>query len=752
MKSTPVSLADAAPAKASGLMGLRTAVSLVAILATAGCVTVDPAPPPLHAQNVRPDGSLTVARQAADGRFVSGPQEVQTAATGARTSREPSALGRDPQTGVSLASEKQMGAEPLRSVGTGRFIEPTGGAMSGGRGDITVQLVDVEVTDAVQQVIGDIMGSNYVVEDVIPGRVTIQTSYPVNRRTLMGLLSSALAARGAVIIQDDGFYRIALAAKAGNSAGAISYGGNANSAQVGPGVQVVPLSYVSAAEMAKIIAPLAGENAIARIDTNRNVLILRSDAREIDSMLDLVEMFDVDWMDGMSFSMITLRHSSANDIAQELRTVFTPPGTTAAESVVRFVPIERLNSILAISPQADYLDRIDSWVSRLDRYGLQAGQGFYVIPIQHRPATEIAELLQGALSLGGNAANRTASDAAIAPGLTTVESATTGFEEGGSPQPVAGGPVNGSSELRVFADDANNSLVVLASTDQFQLIERVVDQLDVTPNQVLLEATIAEVTLRDDLAYGLTWFLRSGEFDVAFSDSPSGAVAQAFPGFSVLFSGEDARAALSAVASVTDVKVLSSPSLMVLDNRTASLQVGDQVPIVTQSAVSVLNPDAPIVNSVTLRDTGVILNVTPRVNDGGLVMLDIEQEVSDVVATQTSGIDSPTIQQRRISTSVAVNNGDSIALGGMIRDRVTDVDTKVPLLGDIPLLGRVFRSSEDRTERTELLVLITPRVITNPDRARQATSDLRRQMQAVSREISLSALANIVDEAVSEEQ
>lgn len=729
--------ADGSPARRMAARGLFTAVSAMALVASAGCVTVDDAPRLLAGAP-----ALSGPGLAANFDQTSGPQEAQSPAT-----RQPGVIVRDSQSGVSLASETQVDVPNLRSVGTGRFTEPTAGAQMSGRGDITVQLVDVEVTDAVQQIVGDIMGSNYVVEDVIPGRITIQTSYPVNRRTLMGLLSSALSARGAVIIQEDGFYRIALAAKAGNAAGSVSYGAAGNSAHVGPGVQVVPLSYVSAAEMAKIIAPLAGEEAIARIDINRNMLILKSDAREIETMLELVEMFDVDWMNGMSFSLVTLKHSSANDIAQELRTVFTPPGATAADGIVRFVPIERLNSILAISPQGDYLDRIDDWINRLDRYGLQAGQGFYVIPIQHRPATEIAELLQGSLSLGGNTRDSGAGDLAVPPGMTAVANSTDGFAEGADPGALTGAaPAARGSELRVFADDANNSLVVLASTEQFQLIERVVTQLDVTPNQVLLEATIAEVTLRDDLAYGLTWFLRSGEFDVAFSDSPSGAVAQAFPGFSVLFSGEDARAALSAVASVTDVKVLSSPSLMVLDNRTASLQVGDQVPIVTQSAVSVLNPDAPIVNSVTLRDTGVILNVTPRVNDGGLVMLDIEQEVSDVVATQTSGIDSPTIQQRRISTSVAVNNGDSIALGGMIRDRKTDVSTKVPLLGDIPLLGRAFRSTEDRTERTELLVLITPRVITNPDRARQATSDLRKQMQAVSREIALNALTNIADD------
>ena len=256
--------------------------------------------------------------------------------------------------------------------------------------------------------------------------------------------------------------------------------------------------------------------------------------------------------------------------------------------------------------------------------------------------------------------------------------------------------------------------------------------LDVTPNQVMLEATIAEVTLRDDLSYGLNWFLESGEFDLSFSAADTGAIASNFPGFSALFTGENGRAVLNAVASVTDVKVLSSPTLMVLDNRTATLQVGDQVPIVTQTAVSTNDPNAPIVNSVELRDTGVILKVTPRVNEGGRVMLDIEQEVSDVIETKTSGIDSPTIQQRKIKTSVAVDNGSSVALGGLIRDRVTEGATKIPLLGDIPGLGELFRSTTKKNERTELVVLITPRVVGGMEDATRVTNELRDKMRAVS--------------------
>jgi general secretion pathway protein D len=170
---------------------------------------------------------------------------------------------------------------------------------------------------------------------------------------------------------------------------------------------------------------------------------------------------------------------------------------------------------------------------------------------------------------------------------------------------------------------------------------------------------------------------------------------------------------------------------MVQDNRTATLQVGDQVPVVTQSSVSVTDPDAPIVNSVSLRDTGIILNVTPRVNDSGLVVLDIDQEVSDVVATQSSGIDSPTIQQRRISTSVSVRDGQTIALGGLMRERLSDTESKIPLLGDLPMLGKLFSTTNTESQRTELLILITPRVVRSTNDSLTVTDDLVRRMKSI---------------------
>ena len=201
------------------------------------------------------------------------------------------------------------------------------------------------------------------------------------------------------------------------------------------------------------------------------------------------------------------------------------------------------------------------------------------------------------------------------------------------------------------------------------------------------------------------------------------------PGFNAIFSNSSGvRVALNALSSVTDVNVVSSPSLLVLDNREALLNVGDKVPIATQSAVTVDDPGAPIVNSITQQDTGVILGIRPRVSSTGRIILEIQQEVSDVIETLTSGIDSPTIQQRIINTTVAVDDGQTIVLGGLIRSRESKIRAKVPILGDIPLLGALFRNTTDIDERTELVIFITPRVIRDPMAARQITEEFRDQL------------------------
>lgn len=619
-------------------------------------------------------------------------------------------------TGVPVSDAGEQGFEGFEIIGTATPQDTA--AQAPGRGSITINLVDVPAADAVQQVLGGILRENYVIETQLQGDVTLQTSRPVTRDGALRLLASVLASRNAELVDAGDFYRIT------------SIGRGELGSAGGTGGRVIAPRYVSAESLKSIFASRADATLSVEVDPVRNILVLRGNPGSVAEAERLAAIFDVNWMRSMSFAAVPVSYTSPSQLVNDLETVLGAGSGGPLAGIVRFVPLDRLNSVVVVSPQPAYIAEGRAWIERLDRSGGQGGQRLFVIPIQNRAATDVAAILTETL---GSDSGFGSQDAGLRPGDQPLFSSTSA--DGGEGIATGAIAIAGSRPnmpaARIIADDTNNSIVILASTEQLGIIESAIARLDSMANQVFLEATIAEVTLTDSLSYGLTWFFQSGEFRTTFSDVSTGAVASQFPGFSVLFSGSDGRAALSAIAGVTDVKILSAPSLMVLDNRTATLQVGDQVPIVTQSAVSVTNPEAPIVNSVSLKDTGIILNVTPRVNDGGLVMLEIDQEVSDVVSTSTSGIDSPTIQQRRISTSVSVRDGESVALGGLMRERLSDTQTKLPLLGDIPLLGNLFTTKSTTSTRTELLVMITPRVVRSTDASLAVTDDLVRRMKTI---------------------
>jgi general secretion pathway protein D len=287
----------------------------------------------------------------------------------------------------------------------------------------------------------------------------------------------------------------------------------------------------------------------------------------------------------------------------------------------------------------------------------------------------------------------------------------------------------------ITADEANNAVVVYATPRNYAVIEDALRKLDVPPLQVMIDASVSEVTLNHQLQYGIQWSFRSGNSSAALTQGTTSTPVQNFPGFSYMYAGGSVTAVLNALAQITDVKVLSAPKLMVLNNHTATIDVGEEVPISTGSAISTVAGGAPIVNSIDYRQTGIILKVTPRVNSGGLVLLDIAQEVSDVLPQNTasansgSGIVSPTFEERKVSTSVAVQDGETVALGGLIKNEIQKGRSTIPLLGDIPILGHLFGDTTGGLLRTELIVTLTPRVVRTPVDARAITEERRGKIE-----------------------
>jgi len=658
---------------------------------------------------------------------------------------------------------------PVIERGTGRFVGAPGRAANAtitrdAAGEVTLNVVDADLREVVRMVLQDALGANYVIDPSVQGTITVQTSQPVPPEDLAPILDAVLRINGAALVRDGELYQVVPIELAMISGATPTIYPLPEAGMPGFGIQVVPLRFISAAEAARVLEPFAPPGGTIQMDPARNLLLLAGAPRELDTLNDLVATFDVDWLAGMSFGLFPLTSAAAGEVALELEALFAGPEAEPLAGVVRFLPIERLNAVLVISSQPGYLDRAQSWIARLDRVGEGERPQVYVYPVQNGRAADLAGVLSE--TFGIEAATVGPSDL-LAPGLEPVGIGSSGFalgesgiegdaelDEGRRRPPTtgarlgAGAGASGVERLtpgqlesafegivRIVADESTNSLVVRAAPQAYKEIEAALRQLDIVPLQVLLEATIAEVSLRDELRYGVEWFFRYG--DVSFTSSTgltdiagSGPLAPPL-GFAALFANADVRAVFNALEEVTDVNVISSPQLMVLDNQTARLQVGDQVPIATQSAVSVIDPDAPVVNSIEQRDTGVILSVTPRVNASGLVIMEVEQETSDVVPTTTSRIDSPTIRQRRVASTVAVQSGETVVLGGLIQDGLDEGSTGIPVLQNLPVIGPLFGVRSNTARRTELLVVITPRVIRNPDQARAVTEELRQRLRAL---------------------
>jgi general secretion pathway protein D len=644
-----------------------------------------------------------------------------------------------PGTGAFTGTERLHRAEP---------------AAAGDESSITLNFVNTDVKDVAKAVLGDYLKLNYEIGANVQGTVTIQTSQPLKHSQVLPALEQALRLNGMTIVDSHGIYKVLPLADAPRLA-RVSPAGPRSKSDIGYGIDIVPVHYVGAAEMQKLLEPLSPASGIIHADTARNVLLIEGTAEERQTLRDDVALFDADWLSGMSFAIFTPSYTDADELTKELNQVMGGLNSPVG-GLVQLVPIQRLNAVLAISHQAKYLEHLRAWVNRLDRPGQGSDKRIYIYSVQNGRASDLANTL-GKLLFGGSGSSSSArptggsaANSSFEPGLnpppatTTSMSSTGGLQSSGgastaptTSQPSEGVSVAGNApglgNLSITADETNNALAILATPQQYGTIEQALRKLDAAPLQVLLEAAIAEVTLTNDTKYGVQYFYQPNSANqIVLSDSGASSIAQSFPGFSYMFSnGNNIKVILDAIATVTHVEVVSSPEVMVLNNQTANLQVGDRIPIITQQAVSTVSGDAPIVNSVEYEDTGVILKVTPRVNRGGMVMLDISQEVSEVASATTSGIQSPTIQERKISSSVAVQDNETIVLGGLISDTHSTTKSGIPYLQDVPLLGNLFRDTGINKDRTELMVLITPHVVDDIRKARKVTDELRHRLPAV---------------------
>ncbi|MSP42069.1 MAG: type II secretion system protein GspD [Alphaproteobacteria bacterium] len=671
-------------------------------------------------------GAALLAGCADDRRQVSHKPESASAAVVRETGAAP------PATEVKLPS-----AAPAKSIE--EFYPATGATIPGSAprkalaaGDISLNFQNASIAEIAGVILGDLLKAPFTIDAGVQGNVTLNTGTPVNREALIPVLEAILSSMNAILVKQGEVYRIR------PSSGADLHGapvGAALPSGTGAGFEVFALSYIGAAEMAKLLAPLIPEGRPITVDSQRNLLIVGGTGPERQSVRETIDLFDVDAMAGQSVLLISLEHVPVKTILFELENIFGDTGKGPLAGLVRFVPVERLNALMVLSTQEGYLTQARDWVRRLDRTRRAEERTVYVYFMQHGSAPDmvktLSEIFSSAQPRGGEA-----EASGSLPQLSAEAAPSVGDAAANTPE-----------ALRITADRSKNALLIQGNERQYQQVKEVLGKLDIAPLQVMIEAQIVEVSLGDALRYGVQYFLDTGGLKTSkdsITQLTSGTSATGIApnlsgapggGFAFSLSGRSGqnRVVLDALSGLTTVNMISAPTMFVLDNQVARLRVGDEVPIITQTADGLTN-DSRTLNTVQYRSTGVLLEVTPQVNSGGMVTLQIVQEVSAAVNTQSSGsssINSPTIQQRSFLSTVGVRDGETILLGGLIREQTSKGRTGIPLLHQVPVLGNLFGRTSNSAQRTELLVMITPHVVRDSGQSRDVTAAIREKYQAI---------------------
>jgi general secretion pathway protein D len=670
------------------------------------------------------------------------------------------------------------------------------GAQPAASGDgYELNFENTPVTGVAKVVLGDILGIGYIIDPRVQGTVTLASGRPVPKSDLLFVLESALRLSGASLVRDKRGYIILPAAEAVGSGGVDA----AARGEPGYGVTVVPLQYVSATTLGKLLDSFAVKPGSVRVDASRNLVLIQGSGPDRRGAAETVLSFDADWMRGQSVGIYPVRNSTPEPVISELERIMDSGEGGLSQSLVKLQPIARLNAIMVITGKPALLKSAATWIARLDKSDT-ASTGVKVYQVRYGDARQMAALLTdifGAGRSGGaidSATNQIAPGAGVAastsevmqqgglrlggarvqPGGSSADSRLSGATTSpaipaqagsGSPSDIVasrsgpfgraavspgagaglgGGAFGGGAQgqqgailpgVRITADAVNNTLLIYANQESYRIIEQTLKQLDRPQLQVSIDATIAEITLNENLNYGVQAFLSSQDVG-AHPDKGSGLItagtnailARTLPGFNFLLGPESQpNLILNALRAVSDVKVLSTPSVVVLDNQVATLQVGDQVPVATASATVISGAGAPVVNTIDYRNTGVILRVVPRINANGNVLLDVEQEISNVAAGSAGSL-TPTVSQRRVKSSIAVASGQTVLLAGLISERSDKQRTGLPIIDQLPF-GDLLGNTNRTKQRTELIIFIRPQIIRDGVDAMRVAEEMRTKLQ-----------------------
>ena len=628
-------------------------------------------------------------------------------------------------------------------------------------GKFTVNVDQASLPEAAKLILGETLGYSYIVDPRVQGSVTLVSNGALSARELLSAFEAALRVSGAALIQSDGTFKIvALQEVLDGEMGKADLGTQVSS---GYGVSAVPLRYVNPATLMELVDSFVARSGSVRASKVGNMILIRGPAEERRALVDVVLSFDVDWMKTQTASIAILENGRPDDVAKKVDAIFADDTAAAGPNALKIIPVPRINGIIAIANSQAKVRRALNWIKRLDQASV-TDPNVYVYAVQNGNATDLSKILR-ATFMDGAAASAGAS-ADVAPNKETMAVSMNDGQSGqqqqqqqsqqqsdggdnqkipdtgdvGLSDPTTGpeDPANlaasSASATRITPNPSNNTIVIRATPQEYRKILAMLHQIDAPATQVLINTTIAEVVLNDELRYGVQAYLNNGDVGGGFFGSDARrtrngiSLKPAIPGMNFFVGAiSDPQVVIDALSGVTKVRVVSSPSVLVLENETATIKVGDQVPIQTQTLVT---DGGNSMNSFEYRDTGVILKVKPRVNANGVVTIELGQELS--AERPPDGVtvgNNPTFTQRSITSKVSVNDQQTVLLGGLISGREDGIRETVPGANKVPVLGNLIGTTDNTAKRNELIIFITPKIIRNGEEAARESQELRDKMR-----------------------
>ncbi|BBO16725.1 type II secretion system protein GspD [Candidatus Brocadia pituitae] len=603
---------------------------------------------------------------------------------------------------------------PDEFVFKGEFKKPEPAAhrpeYAGEKIDIAFNFDNAELKDVLQIILGEILNVNYILDKRVAGTINLHATGKVYKEELISMLNTLLYVYDFAVMKDGDLYRILPKAETRPETNIVVYGDKIPSYDKSIMIQIVPLQYENPKNLNATLRPFM--TSVGNIVTHGDApfIIIVEVASNMEKLLTLIKTFDMPFFAGKSMKFYDFKYADAKNVAKDLTTLAQSLGAKAgAEGEISFVPFTDTNKILVVTKVPELLPKIDLWVKNIDvpPSTLDEDTKVYVYKVQHQKAETIV------------------------PVLTQV------YSEKMAAQPKVAGKQQPEA-MKIVADPKTNTIVVKALPTDYRAIKSIIEAVDATPQQVFIEALILEIRLDDNLKYGTQWlydnlngltagglYNSAGAVEKITVPGVAHTVGQPF----LRYKDQNFDVLIEILATNRNVKVLSVPHLLVRDEQPAHIQVGQEVPI--QAATTQGTGQTAIFQQIQYRDTGVILTVTPHIAENDYITLDIKQEVSDADKTSTGVEDSPTFTTRNAETSLVVKSGYTISLGGIIQQSEEKSVSKVPIVGDIPYVGNLFKSTETANIRRELLMLITPYIANNAEEAGALTKAFQKKLKEI---------------------